>query len=366
MAPAHHPPPFDAGADPRLAGILARHELIAETLVDRGADFLVLACRTRAGEPRMLKYCWRRTADALRRLRNEAVLTRDLPARPPLRLLRHCGHGDGYLITVREPGAALGPADLGDPALMPMIADALVVFQSLGDRARATGTTSRESTPRFLLKVMARNLLHLWPEHLHTREAVRALAALCGALPAIAAIGVPCHADLLPTNMLRDASGEAVVFVDLEGFIVANHPLYDVLSLLTVEETPLPQWHWQPGFLQRWWTGAAALRLVDPGAPQFQRAYRGLLAFLLVYRYNEARLNEAGSTYFDGGSRLRFAARRLLLALSGVGFMRRGAGRSPALATRHANLRHALDGSAFALHYARMTGDAPALPALPA
>ena len=309
----------------------------------------------------MLKYCRSAAPDALRRLRNEALLTRGLAVRPPLRVLRHYADGPGYLLTCFERGEALGPQHLGDPALMAKIADALAVFQSLGDVVQTLGVSRRETTRRFLLKVMAKHLLHLWPSHLSLAQGLTALRLLRQGLADIDAVSVPCHADLLPTNMLRDADSDAVVFMDLEGFILAHHPLYDVLSFFTIDARPVEQWDWQADFLRRYLAQPPAAERLTPTSPAFVHVYRALFAFLLVYRYNEACINAVDGRYFNGGSKTAFVAAKLLRLLTGSGLVTPPARLDGELATRRNNLRHALDTTAFHLHLARMlpAADAP-------
>jgi len=344
----------EAAGDTRLTRLLASLGLRIDSQLDINEDFLTLRCRAEDGELRVLKYCRSNSPDALRRLRNEALLTHGLPVRPPLRLLRHRDHGEGYMVTVFETGAPLGPQDLGDAELMPRIADALAVLQSLGDAVAALDLRGRESRRRFLRKVLLKHLLHLWPRHLGLRDAWRAWSLLRAGLDDIDAASVPCHADLLPTNLLRGSDGDNVVLIDLEGFILAHHPLYDVLSFLTIDARALDDWDWQREFLARWLTQAPASTLLVPHSLSFARAYRALLTFLLVYRYNEARLNAQRHLYFDGGSKARFVALKVLQLVSGVGLLARRAPIDAALAIRRDNLRHALDRDSFTRHLARM------------
>lgn len=341
-------------SDTRLAALLEQHRLQVCRTLDGNEDFLTMLCAHADGRQQVLKYCRSNAPDALRRLRNEALLTRHLAVRPPLRVLRHCADGPGYLITDFEAGEALGPQHLGDAELMPKIADALAVFQSLGACVQSLGVTRRETTRRFLLKVMAKHLLHLWPSHLGLAQGVRAWRLLWAGLTDIDAVSVPCHADLLPTNMLRDADSTDVLFIDLEGFIVAHHPLYDVLSFFTIDARPVSAWDWQVSFLQRYLRQPPAADSLTPSAPAFARAYRALLTFLLVYRYNEACLNAVGGRYFNGGSKRAYVLAKLLRLFSGIGLLTPRAQLNDELATRRDNLRHALDSKAFAEHLSRM------------
>lgn len=348
------PRPPEANSDPRLNGLLAQLGLRWQRTLDGNEDFLTMLCETGDGQAQVLKYCRSGTPDALRRLRNEARLTRGLAVRSPLRVLRHCADGPGYLVTRFERGEALGQRHLGDSELMPRIADALAVLQSLADNVRALGISRRESRRRFLRKVMLKHLLHLWPGHLSLAQARAAWRTLDAGLDDIDAVSVPCHADLMPTNMMRDADGDDVVFIDLEGFITDHHPLYDVLSFFTVDGRPLDAWDWQPAFLRRYLAQPPAADCLRPGTAGFARAYRALLAFLLVYRYNEARINAVDGRYFDGRSKRLWVLGKVLKLLSGGGLLTRRARLDGELATRHDNLRHALDNGAFARHLARM------------
>ena len=359
-APPPHPLP-EPLSDARLAILLKQHSLQVRRTLDGNEDFLTLLCETADGRQQVLKYCRSGAPDALRRLRNEALLTRGLAVRPPLRVLRHCAAGAGYLLTTFERGEALGPQHLGNSELMAKIADALAVFQSLGETVQTLGVSRRETTRRFLLKVMAKHLLHLWPSHLSLAQGLTALRLLWQGLADIDAVSVPCHADLLPTNMLRDADSDAVVFMDLEGFILAHHPLYDVLSFFTIDARPVEQWDWQADFLRHYLAQPPAAERLTPNSPAFVRAYRALLAFLLVYRYNEACINAVDGRYFNGGSKRAFVVAKLLRLLTGSGLLTPRARLDGELATRRNNLRHALDTTAFRLHLARMlaTADTP-------
>lgn len=356
----------DPTSDPRLAALLAQLGLRTQRTLDGNEDFLTLLCESADGEAQVLKYCRSGAPDALRRLRNEALLTRGLAVRPPLRVLHHCADGPGYLVTRFERGEALSVRHLGDAELMPRIADALAVFQSLADNVRTLAVSRRESTRRFLRKVMLKHLLHLWPSHLSLAQAWTAWRLLGTGLDAIDAVSVPCHADLMPTNIFRHADSDAVVFIDLEGFIVENHPLYDVLSFFTMDSRPLEAWDWQVTFLQRFLAQPPAVHCLAPGAADFQRAYRALLTFLLVYRYNEARINAVNGRYFNGGSKRIYVLRKLLLLLSGAGALTSAARLGDELATRRDNLHHALDGMAFGRHLARMLTPPHAASAQPA
>lgn len=356
-APRSFPQP-EADSDARLMRLLDTLSLRIDARLDANQDFLTLRCKADDGELRVLKYCSSNSPDALRRLRNEALLTRELKVRSPLRLLRYRAHGDGYMVTAFEHGAPLGPQHLGDPSLMPRIADALAVLQALGSAVGALDVRGRESRRRFLRKVLTKHLLHLWPRHLGLRDAFRAWSLLRAGLDDIDAVSVPCHADLLPTNMLRDAEGDDIVLIDLEGFIPAHHPLYDVLSFFTVDARPLEQWDWQAAFLARWRSQAPATTLLATNSASFVRAYRALLTFLLVYRYNEARINQQDGLYFDGGSKARYVLLKLLQLVSGVWLLTPRVVLDTSLAVRRDNLRHALDSTCFATHLAGMLGDA--------
>lgn len=355
-------PPLSPDRSPgsHLAAVLAALELSVLGQLDSSEDFLTLLCEHASGQQRVVKYCHSGRTDALRRLRNEALLTRSLKVRRPLRVLRHCADGPGFLVTEFERGEALAPRHLGDAALMAKIADALAVWQSLEDGAHALDISERETTRHFLHKVMLKHLLHLWPTHISLAQCWRAWRLLCAGLADIEATSVLCHADLMPTNMLRDATSDDVVFIDLEGVIAAHHPLYDVLSFFTIDARPLEKWDWQRDFLHRYLAQPPAAQLLARQSAAFARAYRALLSFLLVYRYNEARINLGHGRYFEGLPKRRYVVTKLVRLLSGAGLLTASARVDGELAVRKANLHHALDDRAFGRHLAHMLTAPPA------
>jgi aminoglycoside phosphotransferase (APT) family kinase protein len=297
-------PPVD---DAIGAPLLAKLGLVRESaLSDDGDSFITLACRDGNGAPVVLKYV-RADAprDAYRRLDNETEMLRRLPTRVPLRVLRHLASGNGYLVTELDGGRLLVPRSVGDPGVVRVVADALACFQSVPADAGLFTIRHRESVGFYYLKVLAKHLLHLWPKHLSTATATRALLVVSLALPAIVRRATLSHGDFLPTNLLYHDDDSTVTFTDLES-VAINHPLFDVLALFTMDERDIDRWDWQASFLHRYLERAGATLRLDPARQDFWDAYRGILIFFLVYRLNETLLNVTGDWYFGGHSKMGY------------------------------------------------------------
>jgi hypothetical protein len=134
----------------------------------------------------------------------------------------------------------------------------------------------------------------------------------------------------------------------------ATHPLFDVLALFTIDERDVAEWSWQPAFLRCYLghvTGGARL---NPQSKQFRRAYRGLLAFFLVYRLNEARINAAGGRYFDGLPKGQFVWRKAAALILDRGGRAVTSDASAELDARVRNVRRLLTASAFREHLRAM------------
>jgi aminoglycoside phosphotransferase (APT) family kinase protein len=349
-----------AAADPQPS-VLDR---IDEELVDRlrltpervlsadGDSFVTLLCRDTTGAQRVLKYVSGGAHDAHRRLTNETRLVTQLHARPPLQLLKRRDDGHGYLVTDYDPGRLLRTERLDDDATLRAIAGALVEFQTIRANADTMGIVDREGIATYYLKVLLKHIVHLWPAHLGARDAIRSVRAVMAALPAIRRRRVACHGDLLPTNLLYHAAEGRVTFTDLEGFMTANHPLFDVLALFTIDQHDLRCWKWQQRFLRFYLARSEAIGL-DPRSSGFARAYRGILIFFLVYRLNEARIRLTNNAYFDGVGRLRYVSRKAAHVMLGRADAWQ---REPAAAldVRADNLRYALSPSGFRQHLDEM------------
>lgn len=321
-----------------------------QVISDDGDSFVTVACRDETGQRVVLKYVRSGRADAYRRLTNETLLIRHLRVRPPLRLLRPRAAGHGYLVTEFADGVLLRP-DRFDERTAAAIADALVVFQALRLSLRGVGVVDREPVARYYVKVLLKHLLHLWPAVVSTREAARSVSILTRALPAIQRLGVMCHGDFLPTNLLYHAEDTSVTFTDLEGVMSRNHPLFDVLALVTASGLDLRAWRWQERFLSRYLEAGAAAHLgLDPASREYREAYRGLLIFFLVYRLNEHRVDQGGRGYFDGLPKHRFLARRFGQLATGRRQAWRDEGDS-VMDVRKRNLRLALSTAGFREHF---------------
>jgi hypothetical protein len=161
---------------------------------------------------------------------------------------------------------------------------------------------------------------------------------------------VICHGDFLPTNLLYHADDESVTFTDLEGFMSGNHPLFDVMALLSISGLDLKDWAWQRAFLDRYLGADAAGPGLDPRSREYQDAYRGILVFFLVYRLNEQRNSLSGGTYFDGLGKRRFLARKAAQLATGRAEAWRDEAMEAALDVRQRNLRLALSTKLFREH----------------
>ncbi len=348
------------GMEAELADLLGRLRLRADHLIDRNDSFFILRCHDGAGTPLVLKCIRTESADAYRRLRNEALLTKHLPVQAPLRLLSYRDHGPRHLLTYYDPGMLLRPNALNDGALVEGIADALVRFQSITLDAAELGVVDREHVGTYYVKVMLKHLLHLLPFHITLPEALECLRILLRAMPAILRQRVICHGDFLPTNLLYHSEDGTITFTDLEGFMSRNHPLFDVLALFTIDEGDLLEWGWQPRFLRYYVSNARTCDL-DARSAEFGRAYRGILVFFLAYRLSETRIALRSSTYFDGLGRLRYLGRKLFdLALSP---RQAAAERSlaAALEVRRRNLRRVLSTREYLDHVGSMALQTPPL-----
>ena len=340
------PPSNAARIAPKLQhDLLKRLGLTCDSVIsDEGDSFVTALCRDEQERRVVLKYVYSGAADAYRRLNNETLLVKHLPVRRPLRLLPHRADGRGYLVTDYDDGILLRRErlDAGDTRAVPVIADALAQFQTLGSDVRRLGVVDREHASTYFVKVLLKNLLHLWPAHISADEAARCLGILTSALPAIRRHRVICHGDLLPTNLLYHDNDVSVTFTDLEGFMSTNHPLFDVLAFFSISRLDLMDWKWQRAFLDRYLTSAADELGLDPASRDYSDAYRGILIFFLVYRLNEERILSSGGSYFDGLGKGRFLARKAAGLASG----RRDAWRDDAmreqLEVRTRNLRRAL------------------------
>jgi len=169
----------------------------------------------------------------------------------------------------------------------------------------------REPLVTYYRKVLAKQLLHLLPSHISLREAAASWRILSRCLPAVSSRPVVCHGDFLPTNLLLSSDGRTITITDLEGFMTANHPLFDVVALFTIDESPLADWTWQSRFLARYLDAGGRSRAGDPRSEDFQLAYRGILTFFLVYRLNETLLHLRNAQYWDGLGKLAYLRRRL-------------------------------------------------------
>jgi hypothetical protein len=324
-----------------------------------GDSFVTLRCHDESGRPVVLKYVSSSSPDAYRRLTNESRLLTGLPTRPPLRLLARRYDGPGYLVTDHDSGRLLRPERLDDDVMLATIADALVEFQSARIDAGAIGVVDREHRATYYFKVLFKHIIHLWPDHLSAAEALRAVALVSAALPAILSRRVPCHGDFLPTNLLYHAEDRSVTLTDLEGFMSANHPLFDVLALFTIYDKDIDRWNWQPRFLRCYLMRCAAAFGLDPASRHFRAAYRGILVFFLVYRLNETRIGLSRSKYFDGLGKVEYLKRKLAGLIRG----QRGAGSTGAAAVlevRKRNLRRVLSTKGYLAHLDAMLAAASA------
>ena len=322
-------------------------------LSDDGDSFVTMLCRDADDRRVVLKYVHSGAADAHRRLRNEAALVRHLRVKTPLRLLPHRADGPGYLVTDYDSGILLRPDRL-DPHVVHTIAYALAQFQTIRPNVQQLGVRDREHVATYYLKVLLKNLLHLWPAHITAAEATRCQAMLTAALPAICRQRVICHGDFLPTNLLYHADDDSVTFTDLEGFMCRNHPLFDVLAFFTISGLDLMDWSWQRAFLARYLAAGARALGLDPTSREYCDAYQGILVFFLVYRLSEERMVLRGGSYFDGLGKGRFLAQKIGQLAAGRRSAWRDDEMGDALEVRKRNLRLALTPGRYREHLEAM------------
>ena len=344
--------------DEQRRDLLARLALTYErTLSDDGDSFSTLVCRDASGDRVVLKYMHTDSPDAYRRLTNETRLLTLIPAVPPLRVLRHRRSDLGYLVTDFDAGVLLrGPA-MDDEHITAVVAEALARFHATRIDFEGHGIVDREKVERYYVKVLGKHLLHLWPTLITAKEAARCLSIGANALPAISRTTVPTHGDLMPTNLLYDEQAASITFTDFEGFMTANHPLFDVLALCSVCDRPLEQWHWQARFVQRY-LRAVGNPALSFDAPDFRTAYRAILVFFLVYRLNETRLLARHELYFDGLPKKSYAVNKVRQLLTGRDAWRH-VPEAPDVAVHGRNLRCALDAHRFAEHVEFMRSARP-------
>lgn len=338
-------------SDAVRARLLTALDLVPEaTLSDDGNAYVTLACRDRQGAAVVLKYVRPSAApDASLRLGRETAMLQGLSTRAPLGLLRHRTSGDGFLVTERDDGRLLVPGSMREPRVCDTVADALAAFHSApGTR---TLPVSRESVAVFYLKVLAKHLLHLWPAYISVGMAAKAAWLVLKGLPSIARGRTLSHGDFLPTNLLFHDTDGTVTFTDFEG-VALNHPLFDVLAIFTIDDRPIESWDWQPRFLRRYLSRLTDVPGLDPSRDEFWTAYRAILVFFAVYRFNEALLPSHGGVYFGGVSKGRFAwtkAKRLLLGVATPGDRPAGGAE-----TRAENMRSMLAAGPRERHIAHM------------
>jgi aminoglycoside phosphotransferase (APT) family kinase protein len=323
-----------------------------KVLSDDGDSFVTVRCRDEADRRVVLKYVHSGSPDAHRRLKNETALIKHLRVRTPLRLPPHRNDGPGYLVTDYDSGTLLRPDRL-DPHVVHTVARALAQFQTIRPNVRQLGVSDREHVATYYLKVLLKNLVHLWPAHVTAGEAARCQAILTTALPAICRQRVICHGDFLPTNLLYHSADDSVTFTDLEGFMCGNHPLFDVLAFCSISGLDLVDWQWQPSFLGRY-LAAGGAALLDPESREYRDVYYGILIFFLVYRLNEERIALGGGSYFDGLGKRRFIMRKFGQLAMGRRTAWHDDAASDALNVRKRNLRRALAPALYREHMESM------------
>jgi hypothetical protein len=333
--------------------LVRRLRIVPDAVTSESHDaFLVVRCHDERGVPLVLKYAAATDADARRRLANEAVLVKTLPARPQLRLLRYRDHGEGYLLTELDSGRLLRPGTVEGSVLVD-IADALVQFQAIPVDPVRLGLVRTRGRVQRHVRVLVKHLVHLWPEWMGAADSSRCLAVLVRSLPGIMAGGVPSHGDFLPTNLLYHDEERVVTFTDLERFAPVDHPLVDVLALFTIEDGDITNWQWQRRFLHHYLANSSGVAGLDTRSPEFSSAYRGLLTLFLAYRLNEALVIMGAGRYFENGSKRAYVARKVGAALRGraPSF---GREMTPALQMRQQNLRRVLSRDGYGEHLAAM------------
>jgi hypothetical protein len=240
-------------------------------------------------------------------LQKEGLLMSSIPDRPPFRLPKVYGLGEDYIIREFIESQPQEPSSNLSLEQVHRLAEALCAFQDTASEALETHLPDRGSTRSFLLKRLCKHLVHLWPEVISCWSAMGTIWWLWRTLPWLARDSVPCHGDLRLSNV--QFADDEVVFLDLEGFRFRNHPLYDVVSLMSVDPRPLHEWGWQSSFVSYY----LSLR---PDAPwkverQVVRLIQSLMAFFAVYRLNETRMAARGIKYYNSGARMGYLLRKL-------------------------------------------------------
>jgi hypothetical protein len=338
-------------ADSGLTTILSGLRLTAEQVLEKNETFLILKCKDQRSRAFVIKYSHSpELRQGRARIHNEAALVKNLKSQKPLRFLKYYAHGQNFLVTEFEEGEVLSPNADYDDGLRRSVAEALIQFQLLDIVPAAIGVERRAGLKAFYLKGIIKHVLHLWPNDISLFDSLRCLWIVVSTLPLLGKTRVICHGDLLPTNLIYKAAEKEIVFTDLEGFLSENHPLYDVLSFCTVDDGSIWQWHWQKRFIQYYLEKTKGIFRFDTRAGDFRKILRALLAFLLLYRLNESRVNLEGSSYFDGLSKWKYVLKKIGRVLTGK-VSRAGAGiQHVNLAARKDNLKAVLSKKLFARH----------------
>lgn len=300
-----------------LEACLKRLRLTVAEDIENNPNHVVLKCLDSSRTPVVVKYRRSRTRTAERRLTNEALLLRNLSGTDRLRFPKYYAHGGNHLVTEFNEGILLSSHAWYSESLVRTVADALVDFQSIGfAELQSWGIRDWVSPPRYYVQVLLKHYLHLWPQHITLLQVFKSAAIVLGSLPAMLRTRVACHGDFHSSNILCSPDGRSVTFMDLEGFLSRNHPLFDVLSLCTDRDTDVRRWDWQWEFL-RYYVDRAAERFgLALDFTSFRKAFRGILTFFSVYRLNETRLACEGTTYFDGLTKRAYARKKILRLLS--------------------------------------------------
>ncbi len=297
--------------DKSILKILRKLKLTLRQVIERNEKYIILKCIDKQNKSVVLKYSHTGSKEACRRINNEIVLTKNIVTTDPLRFLRYYAHGKNYLVTEFENGIFLSSNYHYDAKIIQNIANALINFQLMSGKLREIGVRGSVGLNRFYLKVMLKHLIHLWPEYISFYESIKCLWLLISSLPVIQRKRVICHADFIPTNLIYNPDEERIIFMDLEGFLIENHPLYDVISFCTIDEIDIRQWEWQRQFIRYYLERTEGTLGFDRQSREFKKAFRGIVIFFLVYWLNNTRINIGNKTYFDGLTKWNYILKKI-------------------------------------------------------
>lgn len=278
---------------------------------DEDNRFVVSKYRRYNGEYVLLKQL--KTPDPYLRklLSRESVVMNAIPESPRCRAPKIYSHGVDFILREFVEGRSVGMGvDLTDTECE-ILAAGIMEFQAQSIDSHYSNLMDRDSLRLYYLKRYIKHALHLLPNHISLGLAVKILWKLWKTLPTLTVYSVPSHGDFRLSNLLF--SDDGIVMVDLEGFRIQNHPLYDVVSIMTADIRPFHQWSWQSKFIKHYLSLAPGIEWKRQ--EQIHKLLWILLVFFTIYRFNECRMHAMKVGYFDGEKKIGFALKRLLRCL---------------------------------------------------